>query len=43
MDVENKYFYTPVWASEEYYLHFYIIIFGRSVLQMFINVNLFLS
>ena len=40
MDVENKYFYSPVWASEEYYLHFYRIISGRSVLQMLINVNL---
>ena len=43
MDAENKYFYSPVWASEEYYLHFYRIISDRSVLQMLINVNLSLS
>ena len=43
MDAENKYFYSPVLASEVYYLHFYRIISGRNVLQMLIIINFSLS
>ena len=42
-DAENKYFFSPVLASEKYYFHFYRIISDRSVLQMLININLSLS
>ena len=43
MDVENKFFFSPVPAGEVYYFHFYRIISVISVLQMLINVNLSLS